>query len=77
MATVDGRKRGGFASMTPERQREIASSGGKAVPDAKRAFSQNRELAAAAGRKGGSSVDPAKRQRAVSQEPMPSKEEGG
>jgi general stress protein YciG len=39
--------------MTPERRREIASLAGKSVPAAKRSFSQNRELARAAGRKGG------------------------
>ncbi len=42
----------GFASMDPEKQREIASKGGKAVPAEKRSFSQNSDLAAA-GRKGG------------------------
>ena len=46
----------GFASMDAERQRQIASMGGKAVPDSKRSFSQNRHLAAQAGRKGGQSV---------------------
>lgn len=43
----------GFAAMDPARQREIARKGGRAVPDEKRSFSQNRELAATAGRKGG------------------------
>jgi uncharacterized protein len=43
----------GFAAMDPERQREIPRKGGRSVPDEKRSFSQNRELAAAAGRKGG------------------------
>ncbi|RTL86957.1 MAG: stress-induced protein [Hyphomicrobiales bacterium] len=47
--------------MSPEKRREIASKGGKAVPSEKRSFSQNTDLAAAAGRKGGQSVDPAKR----------------
>lgn len=51
----------GFASMDQERQRQIASMGGKAVPDSKRSFSQNRELAAQAGRKGGQSVPGEKR----------------
>jgi general stress protein YciG len=51
----------GFASMDPEKQREIARKGGRSVPDNKRSFAQNPELAAAAGRKGGQSVDPAKR----------------
>ena len=43
----------GFASMTPEKQREIASTGGKSVPSEKRSFAQNRDLASQAGRKGG------------------------
>ena len=43
----------GFASMGQERQREIASKGGRSVPADKRSFSQNRGLAAQAGRKGG------------------------
>ncbi len=51
----------GFASMSPEKQREIARKGGRSVPAEKRSFSQNADLAAAAGRKGGQSVDPAKR----------------
>jgi uncharacterized protein len=43
----------GFAAMDHNKQREIASKGGASVPNAKRSFSQDRELAAAAGRKGG------------------------
>jgi len=43
----------GFASMSPEKRREIASKGGKSVPAEKRSFSQNRELAAEAVRKRG------------------------
>ena len=39
--------------MDPERQREIASKGGASVPSEKRSFSQDRSLAAQAGRKGG------------------------
>jgi len=52
---MEGRSTGrrGFASMSPEKQREIASKGGKAVPSEKRSFSQSRELASNAGRKGG------------------------
>ena len=51
----------GFASMDTDRQRQIASMGGKSVPDEKRSFSQNRRLAAEAGRKGGQSVPDEKR----------------
>jgi general stress protein YciG len=51
----------GFASMDRERQRQIASKGGKSVAPEARSFSQNRELAAEAGRKGGKSVPPSER----------------
>lgn len=43
----------GFASMTPEKRRQIASMGGKAVKKENRSFSKDRNLAVAAGRKGG------------------------
>jgi uncharacterized protein len=43
----------GFASMDQTRQREIARKGGESVPAEKRSFSQNHQLAAEAGRKGG------------------------
>lgn len=42
--------------MNAERQREIASKGGRSVPAEKRSFSQDRELASHAGRKGGQST---------------------
>jgi uncharacterized protein len=48
----------GFAAMDQERQREIARAGGRSVPDEKRSFSRDRDLAAEAGRKGGESVPP-------------------
>jgi len=41
--------------MDETRQREIARKGGESVPAEKRSFSQNRALAAEAGRKGGTS----------------------
>jgi general stress protein YciG len=43
----------GFASISPERRREIATMGGKGVPAESRAFSKHKELASEAGRKGG------------------------
>jgi uncharacterized protein len=43
----------GFASMDQSKQRAIASKGGRSVPAEKRSFSQDRELASEAGRKGG------------------------
>jgi general stress protein YciG len=45
----------GFAAMDPERRREIAARGGASVPAEKRSFSKSRDLAASAGRSGGSS----------------------
>ena len=44
-----------FASMSEDERREIAKKGGESVPDEKRSFSQDRELASEAGRKGGES----------------------
>ena len=43
----------GFASMSLERRKEVASKGGKSVLWQNRAFSKNRTLAQEAGRKGG------------------------
>ena len=51
----------GFASMDLEKRRAIARKGGESVPNEKRSFSQNHQLASQAGRKGGQSVDPEKR----------------
>ena len=53
MADGNGTSKRGFAAMNPEKQREIASKGGKSVPSDKRSFSQNRDLASQAGRTGG------------------------
>ena len=52
----------GFAAMSPEKRREIARKGGQSVKPENRAFAQNRDLAAEAGRKGGSQ-SPGKRRR--------------
>ena len=35
----------GFASMDRDKQREIARKGGRSVPNEKRSFSQNHQLA--------------------------------
>jgi general stress protein YciG len=48
----------GFARMEPSKQREIARKGGANVPNEKRSFAQNRQLASEAGRKGGRHVAP-------------------
>ncbi|WP_370236219.1 general stress protein [Brevundimonas sp.] len=52
-ARPSGVSKRGFASMDPERQRAIARKGGASVPSEKRSFSQDRALAAQAGREGG------------------------
>ncbi len=56
----------GFASMDREKQREIARKGGRSVPNEKRSFSQNHQLASEAGRKGGHSAHGQRRSGAVS-----------
>jgi len=57
----DGKSRRGFASMSPEKRREIASKGGQSVAPENRSFSKDRTLAARAGRKGGMAVESDKR----------------
>ena len=61
MAAEKPKSNRGFAAMDPAKQKEIARKGGESVPDEKRSFSQNHELAAKAGRKGGQSVPDEKR----------------
>jgi uncharacterized protein len=53
VSTVQQKGKQGFASMSLERRREIASMGGRSIPDASRAFFKQRDLAREAGRKGG------------------------
>ena len=48
-----GKEHRGFASMSKERQREIASKGGKAAHEKGTAHTWTSEEARAAGRKGG------------------------
>ncbi len=43
----------GFALLSPERRKELASIGGKACPNETRSFSKNKALAIEAGRLGG------------------------
>jgi len=50
-----GKSERGFAAMDPEKQREIASKGGKAAHAKGTAHEFNSKEAAAAGRKGGRS----------------------
>jgi uncharacterized protein len=46
----------GFAPLDEDKQRDIARKGGESVPDEKRGFTKDHELASEAGRKGGQSV---------------------
>lgn len=52
-STRQGKERRGFASMSPEKQREIASKGGRAAHVKGTAHEWSSEEARAAGRKGG------------------------
>ena len=56
-----GVKRRGFASLSPERMKEIARMGGLATPGERRSFSQDRTLAKKAGAKGGKAAPSATR----------------
>lgn len=51
--TPKPKSRRGFAGMSQEKRTEIARKGGAASPPETRAFAVNRDLARAAGRKGG------------------------
>ena len=51
--TSERKERRGFASMSPERQREIASKGGRAAHEKGTAHEWTSEEAREAGRKGG------------------------
>lgn len=51
-----GKSRRGFASMSPEKRRKIASKGGKAAHEMGRAHEFTSEEARAAGSKGGKAV---------------------
>ncbi len=53
MAKKNNTKKRGFASMDPQKQREIASKGGKAAHAQGTAHEWTSEEAKAAGRKGG------------------------
>lgn len=51
----------GFAALSLDRRRELASMGGKATRPENRTFSKSRELASSAGKKGGKAVPDANR----------------
>jgi general stress protein YciG len=58
----------GFAAMDPDKQRKVAAKGGHGVPAHLRSFSQDRELAAAAGRVGGKLVPNERRSFSINKE---------
>jgi general stress protein YciG len=64
-----GKSNRGFASMDPERQRQIASEGGKAAHEKGTAHEFTSEEAREAGRKGGQARS-ANRKKGVSQQPQ-------
>ncbi len=68
---IPGTSRRGFASMDPERQRELARKGGASVPGDKRSFSQDRALAAKAGRKGGENSHGSRRKKPAAEPVRP------
>ena len=51
--STEKKERRGFASMTPEKQREIASKGGRAAHEKGTAHEWSADEARSAGRKGG------------------------
>ncbi len=55
--------------MDEDKQRRIASKGGRSVPNEKRSFSLDRRLAAEAGRKGGQASHASARKRASATSP--------
>ena len=75
---MDGvrKERRGFASMSPEKQREIASKGGRAAHEKGTAHEWTPDEARAAGRKGGQ-ISRGGRGRLVTSDGMPMSVVGG
>src|SRR6516162_6433139 len=69
VTTSDRKERRGFASMTPEKQREIASKGGRAAHEKGTAHEWTADEARSAGRKGGQ-VSRGGRGRLIPSEPV-------
>jgi general stress protein YciG len=67
--TGEQKERRGFASMSPEKQREIASKGGRAAHEKGTAHEWSVDEARSAGRKGGQ-VSRGGRGRLIPSEPM-------
>lgn len=70
MNAGERKERRGFASMSPEKQREIASKGGRAAHQKGTAHEWSAEEARVAGRKGGQ-ISRGGRGRLIAPQPMP------
>jgi hypothetical protein len=80
--SADRKERRGFASMSPERQREIASKGGRAAHEKGSAHEWTTDEARTAGRKGGQASRGGRGRLVTPPEPVsgptePSDNEGG
>lgn len=70
-AKVPEKKKRGFAVLSPERVREIATAGGNAAQKSGKAHRFSKEEARAAGRKGGNATSKRKNEeRATTAEPV-------
>jgi len=72
--TTEPKKPQGFATLSPEKRRALASKGGKRAHELGLAHTFTKEEAAAAGKKGGMAPHKS-RGRVPRQEPLPLKEE--
>ena len=77
MNTGDRKERRGFASMSPEKQREIASKGGRAAHEKGTAHEWTADEARSAGRKGGQVSRGGRGRLIVPPQPMPGAAIGG
>jgi uncharacterized protein len=73
---IERKERRGFASMSPERQREIASKGGRAAHAKGTAHEWTPEEARSAGRKGGQVSRGGRGRLAVTEQTAPPMSEG-
>ena len=72
MDTGQRKERRGFASMSPEKQREIASKGGRAAHEKGTAHEWSTDEARSAGRKGGQASRGGRGRLVVPTDPAPS-----
>jgi general stress protein YciG len=69
MEEKSGKSRKGFASMDPERQKEIASMGGRKAHQNGTAHQWTKDSAKEAGKKGGKAAALSRRKKAAQEEP--------